>query len=129
MKFKMAALFVCIMVALSGISLFIEESKAETVNLKFSSPWPPPHPQHTMVIQPWAKKIGELTKGQVKITLFPGEALGKAADHYDMAAKGVCDIALTVPMYTPVRIPGPFVHSFRKHSSTHSDLIRPLIPI
>jgi len=28
-----------------------------------------------------------------------------------------------------VRIPGAFVHSFRKHSSTYSDLIRPLIPI
>ena len=103
MKFKVVAFFVCVMVALSGISLFIEKSVAQTVNLKFSSPWPPPHPQHTMVIEPWAKKINELTKGQVKITLFPGEALGKAADHYDMTAKGVCDIALTNPMYTPAR--------------------------
>jgi TRAP-type C4-dicarboxylate transport system substrate-binding protein len=104
MMYKMAAFFVCIMVALSGLSLFTaEESVAETINLKFSSPWPPAHPQHTMVIEPWGKKISELTGGQVKITLFPGEALGKAADHYDMAAKGVCDIALTNPMYTPAR--------------------------
>jgi hypothetical protein len=58
MMYKMAAFFVCIMVALSGLSLFTaEESVAETINLKFSSPWPPAHPQHTMVIEPWAKKI------------------------------------------------------------------------
>ncbi len=103
MKFKTAALMVCMMVALSGASPFMDKAAGETVNLKFSSPWPPPHPQHTMVIEPWAKRLNELTKGQVKITLFPGEALGKAADHYDMAAKGVCDLALTNPMYTPAR--------------------------
>jgi TRAP-type transport system periplasmic protein len=103
MKFKTAAFLVCIMVALSGISPFIGNSTAQTINLRFSSPWPPPHPQHTMVIEPWSKKLEEMTKGQLKINLFPGEALGKAAEQYDMAAKGVCDIALTVPMYTPAR--------------------------
>ena len=58
---------------------------------------------HTMVIEPWAKKINELTKGRVTINMFPGQALGKAADQYEMAAKGICDMALSIPAYTPGR--------------------------
>lgn len=102
MKFKILAFFVAATVLL-GMAPFVERSAAETINLKVSSPWPPKHPQHTMVIEPWGKKIGELTGGRVKITLFPGQALGKAKDQYEMAAKGICDIALTIPAYTPGR--------------------------
>ncbi|MEJ2725011.1 MAG: TRAP transporter substrate-binding protein, partial [Deltaproteobacteria bacterium] len=103
MKMRPLAVFVCVMVLFVGMTYFIDTSLAETIDLKFSSPWPPPHPQHTMVIQPWAKKLNQLTGGRLKISLFPGQALGKAADHYEMAVKGVCDIALTNPMYTPAR--------------------------
>ena len=56
-----------------------------------------------MVIEPWVKKIGELTGGRVKMNLFPGQALGKAKDQYEMTAKGICDIALAIPAYTPGR--------------------------
>ena len=103
MKFRTLAFVVVAMVFLVGATPFIEETSAETIDLKFSSPWPPKHPQHTKVIEPWAKKINELTNGRVKVTLFPGQALGKAKDQYDMAAKGICDISLTVPAYTPGR--------------------------
>lgn len=103
MKVKILFLLVAATVLLFGVTSFIETSAAETINLTFSSPWPPRHPQHTMTIQPWAKKMAELTGGRLKITLFPGQALGKAADQYDMAAKGVSDIALAVPNYTPAR--------------------------
>ncbi len=102
MKFKILA-FVVAMVFFAGATPFIERTSAETIELKFSSPWPPKHPQHTKVIEPWAKKINELTNGRVKVTLFPGQALGKAKDQYDMAAKGISDISLTVPAYTPGR--------------------------
>lgn len=103
MRFKILTFLVAATVLLSGITFLVETSVAETINLKFSSPWPPRHPQHTMLIEPWGKRISELTGGRVKVTLFPGQALGKAADHYDMAVKGICDIALTNPMYTPAR--------------------------
>ncbi|RJR32697.1 MAG: hypothetical protein C4576_29620 [Desulfobacteraceae bacterium] len=94
---------VCVVFFFVAMGPLSGESAAQSVNLKFSSPWPPKHPQHTEVIEPWAKQIEKLTGGRVKVTLFPGEALGKAADHYDMTAKGICDIALTNPMYTPAR--------------------------
>ena len=103
MKVKILVLLVAATVIFLGLTSFIETSAAETISLKFSSPWPPRHPQHTMVIEPWGKRINELTGGRVKMTLFPGQALGKAADHYEMAAKGVCDIALINPQYTPAR--------------------------
>ncbi len=103
MRFKILSFLVVATVLLSGVTLSVETSAAETINLKFSSPWPPKHPQHTMLIKQWGEKLNKLSGGQLKITLFPGQALGKAADHYDMAVKGVCDIALTNPMYTPAR--------------------------
>jgi TRAP-type C4-dicarboxylate transport system substrate-binding protein len=103
MKCKALTLVFSVIVFLFGMGNLSGAAAAETIDLKFSSPWPPQHPQHTMVILPWAQKINELSGGRVKVTLFPGEALGKAADHYDMAAKGICDIALTNPMYTPGR--------------------------
>ena len=103
MKCKILVLFVVASIFFVGPAFFVDSATAETFNLKISSPWPPKHPQHTMVIEPWAKKIGELTGGRVKMNLFPGQALGKAKDQYEMAAKGICDIALTIPAYTPGR--------------------------
>jgi TRAP-type C4-dicarboxylate transport system substrate-binding protein len=103
MKVRILFLLVVVTVLFFGVTSFIETSAAKTINLKFSSPWPPKHPQHTMLIKQWGDKLNKLTGGRLKITLFPGQALGKAADHYDMAVKGVCDIALTNPMYTPAR--------------------------
>lgn len=103
MKRTILVLFVAATFLFLGTAVFVESSRAENVNLKFSTPWPPKHPQHTMVIEPWIKKITELTGGRVTVSLFPGQALGKTTDQYEMAAKGICDIALTIPAYTPGR--------------------------
>ena len=103
MKRTILVLFVAVTFLFLGAAVFVDSSRAENVNLKVSTPWPPKHPQHTMVIEPWIKKITELTGGRVTITLFPGQALGKTTDQYEMAAKGICDIALTIPAYTPGR--------------------------
>ena len=103
MKCKILVFFVAATFFFLGTAFFVERSNAETINLKVSSPWPPKHPQHTMLMEPWGKKISELTGGRVKMQLFPGQALGKAKDQYEMAAKGICDIALTRPAYTPGR--------------------------
>ena len=89
MKRTILVLFVAVTFLFLGAAVFVDSSRAENVNLKFSTPWPPKHPQHTMVIEPWAKKITELTGGRVTITLFPGQALGKTTDQYEMAAKGI----------------------------------------
>jgi TRAP-type transport system periplasmic protein len=68
--------------------------------------WVPP--QHTSVITtqtPWIKEVLEKTGGRLKITNFPGAALGKAEDHYDLAAKGVADLSLFTQGFTAGRFP------------------------
>lgn len=43
----------------------------------------------------------ELSKGRVKITLYPAEALGKAPDHYNMLTAGTADIAWVDTSFSP----------------------------
>jgi TRAP-type C4-dicarboxylate transport system substrate-binding protein len=65
----------------------------------------PLHNLHVGVFTPFAKELEERTKGRVKITIYGGEALGKAKDHYDNAVNGITDIALFIQGYTPGRFP------------------------
>jgi TRAP-type C4-dicarboxylate transport system substrate-binding protein len=83
----------------------VGDASAETINLKFATGFSPKHTMQTKVFEPWAKKIGEMTNGKVKVTFFPGGALGKMPDHYDLAEKGIADISYTLQDYTPGRFP------------------------
>ena len=78
---------------------------AETIELRVAQPFSPKHTIQTMVLDPWAKKIEEMTGGKVKVTMFPGGALGKASDHYSLAEKGIADIVYALQDYTPGRFP------------------------
>lgn len=74
------------------------------VQLKFSYWMPTQHTLHG-THQKYAKEVELLTKGRVKITLYPGGALGKPNDHWDMATGGIADIAYFIPGYTAGRFP------------------------
>ena len=50
--------------------------QAETIELKFAHFMSPKHIQHQKSFDPFTKKVAELTKGQVKIKIYPGGALG-----------------------------------------------------
>lgn len=78
---------------------------AKTIDLKFSTGFSPKHTMQTKVFEPWAEKINKLSNGKVKVTFFPGGALGKTPDQYDIAEKGIADIAYTLQDYTPGRFP------------------------
>jgi TRAP-type C4-dicarboxylate transport system substrate-binding protein len=78
---------------------------AKPVELKLSHFMSPMHNLHVDVFVPFAKEVEEKSKGRVKITVFPGEALGKARDHYDMVTTGVTDFAFVIPAYTAGRFP------------------------
>lgn len=78
---------------------------AKTIDLKFATGFSPKHTMQTKVFEPWAEKIGQMTDGKVKVTFFPGGALGKTPDHYDLAEKGITDISYTLHDYTPGRFP------------------------
>ena len=93
------AFICCTLVA--GITV----ASAGTIDLKFSTGFSPKHTMQTKVFEPWAKKVTELTNGQVRITFFPGGALGKAPDQYGLSEKGIADISYTLQDYTPGRFP------------------------
>jgi len=60
---------------------------------------------HTGVFVPWKEDVEKATNGRVIIEIFPGAALGKAPDHYDMVINGICDIGWSLEGYTPGRFP------------------------
>lgn len=45
------------------------------------------------VFEPWARDIEEATNGRVKITIYPGEALGPETTYVDAVKSGMIDIA------------------------------------
>lgn len=80
-------------------------AEARTIELKFAHAFSPRHTMQVKVFEPWAETISKETNGQVKVTFFPGGALGKTPDHYDLAEKGIADIIYILHDYTPGRFP------------------------
>ena len=62
------------------------------VELKFAHWLPAAHPLATLGFIPWAKSVEAASKGSIKVTIYPAQQLGKAANHYDMARDGIADI-------------------------------------
>jgi TRAP-type C4-dicarboxylate transport system substrate-binding protein len=89
----------------SAITLPAHNVFAKDIVLKFATGFSPRHTMQTKVFEPWAEKISKMTNGKVKVTFFPGGALGKMPDHYDLAEKGITDISYTLQDYTPGRFP------------------------
>ena len=94
-------------VGMMGFMLIVVAStvSAKTIDLKFATGFSPKHTMQTKVFEPWAEKINKMSDGKVKVTFFPGGALGKTPDHYDLAEKGITDISYTLHDYTPGRFP------------------------
>lgn len=92
---------------LTGILLTVFSSTvmAATIDLKFSHSFSPMHTMQKKVFEPWGKKLSEATNGQVKVTMFPGGALGKPGDQYALAETGIADIVYILHDYSPGRFP------------------------
>jgi TRAP-type C4-dicarboxylate transport system substrate-binding protein len=73
------------------------------VELKVSHWVPPSHPLHKTA-QVWAESVAKASNGTIKMTIYPAQQLGKAFDHYDMAAKGIADVAYVNVGYQPGRM-------------------------
>ena len=101
---KKTAILAIALAVVFGCMITVSAS-AETIELKFSTGFSPKHTMQTKVFEPWAEKISQMTGGKVKVTFFPGGALGKTPDQYDLAEKGIADISYTLQDYTPGRFP------------------------
>ncbi|PIP47591.1 MAG: C4-dicarboxylate ABC transporter substrate-binding protein [Deltaproteobacteria bacterium CG_4_8_14_3_um_filter_51_11] len=82
----------------------IQTVQAATYNFTYSTFFPPTHIQ-TKVPEAWAKEIETLSKGQIKIQIFPGGSLTPAPQIYDGVVKGISDFGLSVFAYSPGRFP------------------------
>jgi TRAP-type C4-dicarboxylate transport system substrate-binding protein len=81
-------------------------AKAAEVILRLHHFLPPKSNVHTRLLDPWAKKVGELSGGRAAIEIFPSMQLGgKPPELYDQAKDGVADIVWTLPGYTAGRFP------------------------
>jgi TRAP-type C4-dicarboxylate transport system substrate-binding protein len=65
----------------------------KVIELKLGHHNPPNGRTTVKYIDVWAKKVEEATKGKVKITTFPAEALFKSKDAFDATIGGIADIA------------------------------------
>lgn len=94
------------LLVLSGaLLLSVNPAIAKTVELTFSSGFPVQQVITRTIIIPWIEEINKASGGEVKIKLFPAGALGKAPESYDVAEKGIADMAYHLADYTPGRFP------------------------
>lgn len=105
MKRTLARTIALLIVLSCALFWCVGMAQAETIELKFATGFSPKHTMQVKVFEPWAKKLSELTKGKVKVTFYPGGALGKAPDTYSTVEKGIADIGYYLHDYTPGRFP------------------------
>jgi TRAP-type C4-dicarboxylate transport system substrate-binding protein len=59
-------------------------------------------PPHVKLIVPWAKKLEKISKGRIKVEIYPSMSMGgKPNELYSQAKDGVADIVYTIAGYTP----------------------------
>ena len=84
----------------------LSRANAAEVTIRVHHFLPAVAPIQSKFLEPWAAKITEETNGAVEFQMFPSMQLGgKPPQLADQARSGICDIAWTLPVYTPDRFP------------------------
>jgi len=94
MRFSRRALMLSAAAAVAAPTILrLRSAKAADVTLRLHHFLPPKSNVHSRLLDPWAKKVGELSGGKVAIEIFPAMQLGgKPPELYDQAKDGVVDI-------------------------------------
>jgi TRAP-type transport system periplasmic protein len=87
------------------LAFLSQSAAAAEIDLKFSHSFSPMHTMQKKVFEPWGQKLSETTGGKLKVTMFPGGALGKPGDQYVLAEHGIADIVYILHDYSPGRFP------------------------
>jgi TRAP-type C4-dicarboxylate transport system substrate-binding protein len=83
-------------------SLWAKEDSAKPITLTLHHFLSSKAPPHVELIEPWAKKVEEMSKGRLKIEIFPSMSMGgKPNELYGQAKDGSADIVYTIAGYTP----------------------------
>ena len=86
------------------LTLTVSQAKAKTINLTYSTFFPPTHIQAKLAVE-WGDEIEKRTNGKVKFSHFAGGALLKGPQIWDGVLKGISDIGMSVLAYTRGRFP------------------------
>ncbi|MBN2124587.1 MAG: TRAP transporter substrate-binding protein [Deltaproteobacteria bacterium] len=104
MNRKVFSLLMVVFFGFAFVTLGAGHVQAKTIQLTYANFFPPTH-FNGKLGESWAKEIETRTKGQVKITYFPGGALLKGPEICDGVMKGVSDIGMSCFAYTRGRFP------------------------
>src|SRR5262245_55756682 len=95
------------LIAATALAVTAGAASAQTekkINIKLSY-WVPPSHLLTPGYKDWADELAKASNGTITVTMFPSSQLGSGPDHYDLAKRGVADVGLINPGYTPGRFP------------------------
>ena len=82
-----------------------DNGEQEAIELKLATFFPATHKAVSVNLQSWVDAVEEATNGKVKVTLYPGETLLKAADIYEGVLSGIADIGHCATSYNTGRFP------------------------
>jgi TRAP-type C4-dicarboxylate transport system substrate-binding protein len=106
MRLSRRALIVSAAAVAAPALLRLRSAQAAEVTLRLHHFLPSKSNVHTRLLDPWAKKVGELSGGKAAIEIFPAMQLGgKPPELYDQAKDGVVDMVWALPSYTAGRFP------------------------
>ena len=81
-----------------------EKVSAKTYSFNYAVFFPATHLQ-AQTAEAWAKELESRSNGRIKITMFPGGTLSKAAQTYEAVVSGVADMGMSAFAYTRGRFP------------------------
>ncbi|MCC2097037.1 MAG: TRAP transporter substrate-binding protein [Hyphomicrobiales bacterium] len=99
---------IAVMAAFCGLTVAAASSAMaqNPIVLKLHHQLGPKSPAQTRMLEPWAKKIEALSKGKVKIQIYPSMSLGGSPTQvFRQIRDGVADIGWTPNGYTPGLFP------------------------
>jgi TRAP-type C4-dicarboxylate transport system substrate-binding protein len=87
----------------TGLGTF-EMAYAQT-NIRFSTWHVPVGYEVKTVWEPMLEQLKKKSNGKISYAMYPGGALGKGPEHYDIVAKGLSDMGYFTATWTPGRFP------------------------
>ena len=97
------ALVVGLLAGVAGCSDNVDAPPSVTIS--FGHPFPPTHPVHVQVFEPWASEVLQATGGTVTIEFYPSQGLSLRSEVYQNTADGGQGIGWALQGYSLGRFP------------------------
>lgn len=97
-----AALICAILIHFTVSDALAAEAK---VHIRFSTWHPPAGADVQKLWTPMLEKMKKRSSGRITYSMFPGGALGKGPEHYDIVRTGLSDMGYATLTWTPGRFP------------------------